>query len=318
MLGKDFTYGSSKLSDFGMKIYDPENEQQFATREIDKSEITSIRPVPNHYSTHYNDVLILNFFIIKDDGNYPSQSDMRLTANNINTLRAWLESPKTPVLLNVEPLDNTDTTVNYYGLFTEIQPFIVGQECFGLHLTFTCNAPYGFTDEVIGTYTLGTVNTQEEQGSDLLDENGNGIINENGESVGVYVNNSAEQKEYLRPIVTIKSSNKFVSGEYISIQNVTDGNKQMLLYLPTNKTSIIVDCKKKRITDGSGNVLSLSDVGLTLPISDEYNFVSAELYTFYWLGLLYGTNNIKFNCPGGSTVSEIKISARHILKSGGF
>ena len=92
----------------------------------------------------------------------------------------------------------------------------------------------------------------------------------------------------------------------------------MFLTLPQGKSKLIVDCQKKIITDGSGNLLSLNDVGVLNPISDDYNFISTELYAFYWLRLLSGTNNLVFDCPGGSTVSQIKVSARNIIKSGGF
>ena len=329
MLGNDFTYNGHSLSDYNMKMYDPENSQQFASRVIDKAEITSIRPIPNHYSTHYADVLTLNFFITKDNDEYPTQKDMRMSSDDINTLRSWLESPKKPLSLFVEAYDedivsndNDDddesTDIYYFGIFSDVQPFIVNQECYGLYLTFTCDSPYGFSDIIDTEYVLGNVKVLEENGSDLITENDSDIYVEDGYKSAVYVNNSAEQNDYLKPIITIKSSNRFVSGETIRIKNATDGNKEMYLVLPSGKTSIIIDCKKKIITDGSGNIISLSDVGLTLPISSDYNFISSELYTFYWLRLLYGNNSLTFECPGGSTVSKITISARHIIKSGGF
>ena len=326
MLGNNFTYASHSLSEYDMRIYDPESEQQFVGREIDKSEISSIRPIPNHYSTHYSGALILNFLIIKDDGTELSQNERLMSGDDINTIRAWLESPKTPTLLSVEPLvdddespgDDDANTVNYYGLFTDIQPFIVAQQCYGLHLTFTCNAPYGFSDVVEKTYTLGTVNLLCEDSTNLLDESDNIIIAEDGYSTSTFVNNSAEHNEYLKPIVTITSQSTFGANNSIQIKNITDNNKTMVLSLPQGKSSIIVDCQKKKITDGNGDPLSLYDVGLTAPLSDDYNFISSELYAFYWLRLLYGTNNLSFACPGGTNVAQVKISVREIIKSGGF
>lgn len=318
MLGNDFTYGAYKLSDFDMKIFDPENEQQFMGRDIDRAEITSIRAIPNHYSTHYSGVLTLNFLIIKDDGTELSQSERLMDGSDINTIRAWLESPKTPTLLVVEPFDENETAVNYFGLFTDVQPFIVAQQCYGLYLTFTCNSPYGFSDPKEGTYTLATINLLEEGGDNLLDESEVQILAEDFYATGTFANNSAEHNEYLKPIVTISSSGTFGTNETVSIKNVTDGNKTMLLSLPTGKSKLIVDCQKKIITDNTGRLLSLSDIGLDNPITDDYNFISTELYAFYWLRLLSGTNNLAFAAPGGSTVSQIKISAREIIKSGGF
>lgn len=321
MLGNDFTYGEYSLSDFDMKMYDPDDEQQFVRREIDKSEITSVRPMPNHYSTHYADVLELHFFIVKDTDEYLTQEEMRMTANEVNNVRAWFESPKTPTMLSVESEnenDNTDDMTYYFGIFTDVEPFIIGQECFGLYLTFTCNSPYGFSEIKESTYTLGAVNILAEDGTNLLDESDNAIIGEGGTGNFTYSNTSAEHKDYLRPIVKISSTSTFGANEQIQIKNVTDGNKIMLLSLPKGKSYITIDCQKKKITDNNGKIIPLSDIGLTLPISDDYNFVSAELYTFYWLRLLSGTNNLNISCQGSNSISNIKISARHIRKSGGF
>lgn len=319
MLGNDFTYGAHKLSDYGMRIYDSENEQQFTGRDIDRAEISSIRAIPNHYSTHYSGVLTLNFLIIKEDDEAElSPADRLMSGDDINTIRAWLESPKTPILLVVDPYDDEEDAVNYYGLFTEIQPFIAHQQCYGLYLTFTCDSPYGFSDVVEKTFTLGTVNLLEEDGSNILDETDVIILGEDGYATGTFKNESAELNEYLKPIITISSSSVFGSNENISIQNVTDGNKTMILTLPQGKSKLIVDCQKKIITDNNGNLLSLDDIGLTSPITDDYNFISTELYAFYWLRLLSGTNNLAFSCTGGNTVSQIKIGARNIIKSGGF
>ena len=326
MLGSNFTYAGHSLSEYSMTLYDPESEQQFVGRDIDRSDITSLRAIPNHYSTRYNGVLILSFFIIKDG---TIQESRRMSGDDINTIRAWLESPKSPSLLTVAPLtddedeeeeeeEEEDTTVNYYGLFTEIQPFILRQECYGLYLTFTCNSPYGFTDVVEKEFTLATINLLAEDGTNLLDESDSVIVAEDVNQSGTYVNNSAEHNEYLRPIITITSTNKFVSGESITIKNISDGNKTMFLLLPKNKSSIVIDCQKKTIVDNNGNLIPLSEVGLSDPISNDYNYISAELYSFYWLRLLYGTNNLTFSCPGGSTVAKVKIGARQINKSGGF
>ena len=326
MFGNDFTYGSYKLSDFDMLIYAPENTQEFVSRDIDKAGITSVRPVPNHYSTHYSDALRLNFFVAKNHCNNVTQEDMRMSGSEINAVRAWLESPKTPQLLVVDmdvPYDEdeqegSETVVNYFGVFTDVQPFVVNQECFGLNLTFTCDSPYGYSDIKESTYTLGIVDLLSEDSGNLLDESGNNVLGEGNAVNAPYVNDSAELNDYLRPIVKISSTGTFGSNEKLQIKNASDGNREMNLILPQGKSYILIDCQKKKITDNNGNIVPLSSIGLTLPISDDYNFVSAELYTFYWLRLLPGTNNISLSSSGTNTISNVKISARHIIKSGGF
>lgn len=296
MVGNDFYYDGHWLSEFGMKVYDPEDTQQFVSRDIDKSDISTLRPIPNHYSAHYSDVLTLSFLIIKDDEDEPlTQEETKLDGEEISYIRAWLESPKIPCEFT-SPTEEDVIATTYFGLFTSIQPYLINHECFGMYLTFTCNAPYGFSDVYSKTFNM----------------QGNVTVS------GYFANYSAEHNEYLKPTIIIKSADTFVSGETIRIENVSDNNKYMLLAIPEGLSSITIDCQKKCITDNNGNILSLSDVGLTLPISSDYNYVSAELYTFYWLRLLPDRNNLAFTCNENSTIRTVTISSRYIIKSGGF
>lgn len=296
MVGNDFYFDGHWLSEFGYKVYDPEDSQSFVGREIDKSEITSLRPVPNHYSVRYSDVLTLQFLIIRNDENEPlTQDESKMDGDNINYIRAWLESPKNPTRL-YSPINEDVVVTNYFGIFTDVQPFVVGNECFGLYLTFTCNAPYGFSDEYKKTFVMHGDTTVEDY----------------------YTNNSAEYNEYLKPMITIYSNDVFVNGDEITIKNISDNNKFMFLKMPTGLSSITIDCQKKSIIDNNGNSVKLSDVGLTIPISSDYNFISSELYSFYWLRLLPNKNNLLFTCNNGSTIQKVIISSRFIIKSGGF
>lgn len=101
MIGEDFIFNQYSLSDFGMKLYDPENSQEFISREIEKSDITSIRQVPNHYSAHYTGTLVLSFLIIRDEDYSNTKNDLKLCGEDISSICAWLESPKTPEQLLV-------------------------------------------------------------------------------------------------------------------------------------------------------------------------------------------------------------------------
>ena len=67
MVGNDFYFDGHWLSEFGMRVYDPYDSQQFVSREIDKADITPLRPVPNHYSAHYSDALTLSFLVVRDE-----------------------------------------------------------------------------------------------------------------------------------------------------------------------------------------------------------------------------------------------------------
>jgi phage-related protein len=221
--------------------------------------------------------------------------EMRLTGDDVDEIRAWLESPKTPAELHMMFVEDSFDTY-YFGIFTDVQPYIFEQDCYGLYLTFTCNAPYGFSPYVKNKY----------------------VISNNDITSGSFYNNSSEKNSFVKPLVTIYSSGVFNGSEKITIQNKTDNNNSMVITLPKGISKLIIDTQKKQITDQDGNLITMSDIGVTVPSSDEYNFISAETYLFYWFRLAYGANQLLFIPENNSTITTVEISARHPRKSGGF
>ena len=57
MIGEDFRFGSTWLSDFDMKMYDPSNEQAFPEIAIEKSDMSSQLSKPNHFGLGAQDIL---------------------------------------------------------------------------------------------------------------------------------------------------------------------------------------------------------------------------------------------------------------------
>ena len=291
-------FDNTWLSEFEMTMCTPEEGQQFVTRMFDKADITSLHAAPSHYGSTYSDALILNFMIMKTDGLCGDQEDAKLNGDDIHYLRSWLESPKIPTEF-VVIMEEDEYTVHYYGIFTSVQPYVVDDECYGLTLQFTCNAPYGYSDEQVSTIDIP---------SDVT----------NPVSVEI-INVSAERKEYLKPTVTINAtSDTFGSGETLSIKNASDNDKTMSITLPEGKTQVIIDCQKKIITDGDGNLLSMSSIGLTLPTTTNYNFISTDTYLFYWLSFVADVNELEITASSGHHIQDIEISSRYIIKSGGF
>ena len=90
MISKDFVFGEHWLSEYGMIMCDPDEAQQFVSRNIDKAEITSLRATPNHYSTTYADALQLNFFIIKEEAVCESQEKAILSGDDIHFQKVCL------------------------------------------------------------------------------------------------------------------------------------------------------------------------------------------------------------------------------------
>ena len=293
----DFRYVDSWLSDFGFTMIGSEEEQQFVGRTIEKAEITSLRARPNHYGVVYNDVLTLNFLIVKTDWICGGSDELgKLRDSEINYLRGWLESPKLPELLHVD-LEDHDLVTNYFGLFTDVQPYVLDGDCYGLKLTFTCDSPYGYSEEHVETYDVG--------------------VNQPN-LTGTFINGSVEYKETQKPIITITSTDTFGRSGTLTIKNVTDGNKTMSITLPSSLSSLVIDCDNRVVKDGDGNLVPLSDLGVTLPIGDNYNYISTEQYFFYWLEFLPGINELEFSTNSSNTIQNIKISSRDIIKSGGF
>lgn len=304
MIGEDFMFGSTWLSEFSMKMYDPDETQAFTTRNIDKSEITALRAKPNHFGTTYSDVLVLNFLILKDEEVCEIQENYRLDGDEVHYIRSWLESPKKPtelVVISEEDVYN----VHYYGTFTSVQPFIHKGDCYGLYLQFTCDSPYGYSDNIEKVFNL------KSGSSDTI--------------VGKYTNISAEKNEYLKPVVSIIANTKFGENTYlkagdeeISIINQSDGNNEMKITLPAGLSKVIIDCENKVITDENGKLLSMKKVGVSESKLNEWSYYGTDSYFFYWLSLLSGENRIAITPSSNHSIKQVRISAKFKMKNGGF
>lgn len=296
MIGNDFKYGNEWLSEYGLIMCEAEEGQQFVSRDIIKEEITALDPSPSHYNVAYNDALVQNFFVIKEAGLCGNQEDSKLSGDEIHFIRSWLESPKRPEELII-PIQEDEMTVHYYGLFTDVQPYTHNDECYGLLLTFTCNAPYGYSDYTTSVYS----------------------INSSARPVnGTFFNLSAELKEYLKPTITIYSSDVFDNGESITITNTSDNNKEMHITLPSGISKVTIDCDKKIIIGDEDSLLSMSDIGVTLPSNQNENIISTEFYLFNWFALVPKDNYLIFTPSSTNTIDRVEISVRYIIKSGGF
>ena len=290
MVPVDFIYENEYLSSFDLVTLESKEQQSFISREIEKSEITSVRPSPLHYGVKYSDVLKLNFFI----GRYLNNDIVKLKEEDINDIRSWLESPKYPQKLVVLTTSSNEDTIIFYGLFTEIQPYVVSGEYYGLYLTFTCNSPYGYSEDVNEVYKFP-------DNYSVFD--------------GTFYNLSAEKFEYLMPKITIESKSVFGQNEILYIVNHNDNDRVMTITLPEGKSKIIIDCDEKIIMDENGILLTLSDIGVTTNVSAS-QFINS--ISFYWLSLVYGVNNLNFTATVNHTIKSITLSTKFAIKLGGF
>ena len=293
MIGEDFVFNNQMLSEYGMRMFDPEGDVSWVSKEVDRADLTSIRPKPNHYGTHYTDTEKLDFLIIRDDEKY-DRDYLELDGDEIDRLQTWLSSPKFP--LSLEVIDDRERKVIYYGVFTDVQPFLVSKRCYGLYLTFTCDSPYGYSQKKTETFILAN-------------------------SISVYTQNmhihSAELNEYLKPIIKVTAQNTFNGAHTIVIKNNTDENKTMTLKLPVYSSYAIIDCEKKLITDSSGNAVPLQSAMVVTPNINEYSYLSVFNTSLYWLRLLPHDNFISVQAPYGG-VYKVEITTQEIIKAGGF
>ena len=295
VIDDDFLYNGLLLSNFGMCVLPTEDDPQFVARDIERGDITSVRPKPNHYGAVYSDTFVLKFNIFLRDLICGDTLESRMSDFQIHAVRSWLESPKRPQRLTLFFADH-DITTNYFGLFTEVEPYMVGGDCWGLMLTFTCDSPYGYADDHTEKY----------------------IINRSSRVVtGYFRNDSAELEEYQKPVITVYSTNVFGSNETLTITNVTDSNRSVTMTLPAGKRKLIMDVEKRMIYDENGNMVTMSDLGVT-PTFNQYGFLSVDSVSFYWPSFIYGKNTLKFKGSSGNTIDYISITARDILKTGGY
>lgn len=311
MLRTDFKYNGHWLSDFQMKMFDTDNEPQWVTRTIERSEQTPAREIPMHFTTRYDDVLKHEFLIIRDPDLYASPYDLRLTDKDIHQLRSWLEYPKKPMEL-VTTEDDEQIDVCYFGVFTSVQPFSVGKECFGLRLYFTCNAPYGFSPAMAKRYELAAA-----------------AANSSTSLSGDYLNNAAQYADMTPAIIRIYPLAKgttfpAATATHNNVVNIHNSatNEEMMVTLPEGFHKLELSCEHKTAVGimVSGNTetrtaLTLKYAGLTG--APGFFGDLTQVFSATFLRLVPGDNMLTFN-NRSSIDLVVEIETRYIIKGGGF
>jgi hypothetical protein len=151
----DFEYANKRLSDFGCimcSINDSSGEAEIETG-CDIT-FTSIKNghtyIQSKTSTTYDNVCAASFDIIKYDCLY--DSDIRMDSLEIRALMKWLNRHD---YYKFKPLNDTtfESDVYYFGSFN-VTEVAIGEDVIGLRLTFTSNAPYGFTEPINLKYMM--------------------------------------------------------------------------------------------------------------------------------------------------------------------
>lgn len=290
-----FFYNNKWLSDFNMLLYDAENEQAFVGKDIISLDINSVNSKANVFGTKYNDTLQINALICKDPDFYLTEEERKFTSYDIRNIRSWLMSPKTPMELIPYSIDYETDNIRYFGLFTDIQPFIVSGRCFGLYITFKCDTPYGYSGEYTETYSMDGLTT--------LDD--------------IFYNTSDEQNEYLYPVIKIYPSSTASESDTLTIKNNSDNGNTMTVNLISGD-HFTIDTENMLVYDENDKQIPLSSIGWDINEIFDYNNVSTGTYSLYWLRFLYGENKITLSSSKSTSVNKVEISVRFIRKAEGF
>ena len=143
----DFEYADRRLSDFGCimchintnaGINDVEIgcDITFNTVKNNNSSIQSIT------SSSYDSVYTTEFEIMKSTCN--NSEDIYFTSLEVRALIKWLNRREYAKFRPINDISD-ESDVYYYGSFN-IKQVQIGDKILGLHLTFTANAPYGFSE----------------------------------------------------------------------------------------------------------------------------------------------------------------------------
>lgn len=146
----DFEYNGKRLSHFNctlgfvdsssddaVAIRSPLELNTFIQNGSNKSRISN---------TNYKDPLIVTFNIVK--ANCYDEEDIYIDDHELTQMMDWLDTKKYQEL-KVYYDDGSFYDVVFYAVLTESSSIRVGEGIAGLTLTFSTNAPYGFTEPIV-------------------------------------------------------------------------------------------------------------------------------------------------------------------------
>lgn len=147
----DFEYADKRLSDFGYIVCHIGSD--IGMRDVDIGCDITFNTIKNTHSSKryitsssYENVYTMSPFEIMKSPCGKDNDEMYLTDKEVSQLMMWLnrrEYRKFKLINSV----NENMDICYYGSFN-VKQKMYGDNIIGLSLTFTSNAPYGFTDEV--------------------------------------------------------------------------------------------------------------------------------------------------------------------------
>lgn len=263
----DFIYDHQSLFDFGFMIasFEAQNELPFGLeRTVDKGDRNKSRERSNVLGVLYTEDLLFTITIIKDICTYPTPEQQIISESDLRNIACWLTSPLEPLWLETIS-DGTINDIRYCGIFTNIEPVLVGN-LYGLTLSFQCVSPFGYTHDIQNVFYL------------------------NGKQTLTIKNNSDAFYEYAYPTISIQptentdlvlinlSESKEVDSGQIA-EEVTD----KLLAL-TNKVKDYArrnDCTVKFVQDETLNIKPFCEGTLVVFYLTDSNNKESKYVAYY-------------------------------------
>lgn len=142
----DFIFDGKALSDFGYMVIFEETEEDIAVSNMKFSNIKGAKSdISQQVSYNYDDNYSTTFTIIKSLCGGVDDNEGYLTNDEVEELTRWLARKKYKWFRFID--DKDDDEVWYEAQFS-INKEYIGDGCFGLKLTLSTSAPFGFTREI--------------------------------------------------------------------------------------------------------------------------------------------------------------------------
>ena len=172
---KDFIYAGKRLSNLRQKYISAnfENADEIALsmeRNMEVGETNPYKIEGNYFGDIWADTLPLTINLIKNPCFYHTQSERMITKEDIREISRWLTSNHYPEWLEFEYDSNDNSDAKFYrGWFSNIEPFVVGGNIYGLIISFKCTTPFAYTDELSkqitpsGSYSEYTITNDSDE-----------------------------------------------------------------------------------------------------------------------------------------------------------
>ena len=152
----DFIYDSLKLSDFGYAIVSFNGgitEEINTDSQFSYNHVSMMRGKRQPYITAiYEDPLEMEMYICKNicESNNMNAQTYNISVTDMAFLKQWLVRP-TPHKLSV--IGSEYNNIYWNGSF-KLEEYVLGDGRVGAHLTFECDAPFGYKNDVTVQSTL--------------------------------------------------------------------------------------------------------------------------------------------------------------------